>query len=66
MMGDNRDNSADSRVPVDQGGVGPLPSVNLIGRAEIIYFSSNGEAELWEPWKWPIAVRYARLLDVVQ
>jgi signal peptidase I len=67
MMGDNRDNSADSRVPVAFGGVGgALPAVNLVGRAEIVYFSADGSAELWEPWKWPVAIRYARLFDVVQ
>ncbi len=66
MMGDNRDNSADSRVPVGQGGVGALPAANLVGRAEIVYFSSDGAAELWEPWKWPVAIRYARLFDVIQ
>ena len=39
MMGDNRDNSSDSRVSGDQGGVGYVPFENLIGRAEVIFFS---------------------------
>jgi signal peptidase I len=66
MMGDNRDNSSDSRVPVDLGGVGPLPAVNLVGRAEFIFFSTNGSAALWEPWKWPWAVEYGRLFNGIK
>ncbi len=66
MMGDNRDNSSDSRVPVDMGGVGPLPAVNLVGRAEFIFFSTDGSAALWEPWKWPFAVRYSRLFNGIK
>jgi signal peptidase I len=57
-MGDNRDNSLDSRVDH----VGFVPLENLIGRAEILFFSVNGTARLWEVWKWPFAVRYDRLL----
>jgi signal peptidase I len=51
FMGDNRDNSLDSRFPVDRGGVGLLPKEYLIGRAEIIAFSSGG-ASLFYVWKW--------------
>ncbi len=58
-MGDNRDNSMDSRT----GFVGFVPVENLVGRAEIIFFSTDGSAALWEPWKWPFAIRYGRLLD---
>ena len=39
MMGDNRDNSTDSRIAPEQGGVGYVPFDNLVGRAEIIFFS---------------------------
>lgn len=60
-MGDNRDNSRDSRFAE----VGPIPVENLVGRAEILFFSSNGRAELWEFWKWPIAIRFGRLLDTI-
>ena len=42
MMGDNRDNSTDSRVPPTDGGVGYVPFENLVGRAEIIFFSVRG------------------------
>ena len=60
MMGDNRDNSLDSRVPPDQGGVGYVPFVNLIGRAEIIFFSNAGQPA-WKFWEWPWTVRWDRL-----
>lgn len=59
-MGDNRDNSLDSRAKV-----GYVPIENLVGRAEIIFFSTNGSARLWEVWKWPITIRYGRLLDLI-
>jgi signal peptidase I len=61
-MGDNRDNSLDSRVP----NVGFIPIENLIGRAEIIFFSTNGSARLWEVWKWPLAIRFRRLFSLIE
>lgn len=73
MMGDNRDNSTDSRVGVVENaltnrmmGVGPVPFENFVGRAEFLFFSTNGSAKLWEPWKWPITVRYDRLFDKIK
>jgi signal peptidase I len=60
-MGDNRDDSADSRTSE----VGQVPAENLIGRAAIIFFSTDGSASWWEIWKWPFAVRYGRLFDIV-
>jgi signal peptidase I len=62
MMGDNRDNSQDSRV---LSAVGYVPAENLIGRAEFIFFSTDGSARLWEFWKWPFAIRYSRLFHGV-
>ena len=59
-MGDNRDNSLDSRAKV-----GYVPIENLVGRAEIIFFSTNGSARFWEIWKWPITIRYGRLLNLI-
>ena len=59
MMGDNRDNSRDSRTT----SVGLVPVENLIGRAERLFFSHNSSAHLWEVWKWPFAIRYGRLGD---
>lgn len=60
MMGDNRDNSNDSR-----GDVGFVPEQNLVGRAELVFFSHDGSAELWEVWKWPFAIRYSRMLSLI-
>lgn len=62
-MGDNRDNSLDSRVLTQ---VGYIPAENLVGRAEIIFFSSDGSAKLWEVWKWPAAIRFSRLFHVIE
>jgi signal peptidase I len=65
MMGDNRDNSTDSRVPPDQGGVGFVPFDNLIGRAEVIFFSVDDGAAAWEFWRWPWTVRWNRIFQRV-
>jgi signal peptidase I len=62
MMGDNRDNSTDSRV-LSQ--VGYVPFANLIGRAQIIFFSIEGD-RAWEVWRWPWAVRWSRLFTLVR
>ncbi|MGB0914024.1 MAG: signal peptidase I, partial [Phaeobacter italicus] len=51
FMGDNRDNSMDSRVPQSAGGVGFVPYENLIGRADRIMFSSAGRSMLFF-WTW--------------
>jgi signal peptidase I len=63
MMGDNRDNSTDSRV---LGAVGYVPFENLIGRAQIIFFSIGGDTSAWEIWDWPWAVRWSRLFTLVR
>lgn len=57
MMGDNRDNSTDSRY-LDE--VGFVPEENLIGRAEIIFFSMKDDTHFWEVWNWPWAFRGER------
>jgi len=62
MMGDNRDNSSDSRVA---SGVGFVPFENLVGRAEVIFFSIDDDAHFWEVWKWPTAIRWDRIFDSV-
>ncbi|UWQ28443.1 signal peptidase I [Leisingera sp. M527] len=51
FMGDNRDNSSDSRLPQSAGGVGFVPFENLIGRADRIMFSSAGRSMLYF-WTW--------------
>jgi signal peptidase I len=63
MMGDNRDNSTDSRFPVANG-VGYVPFENFVGRAEIIFFSVEDGAAAWEFWRWPWTVRWDRLFTV--
>ncbi|MGO9004917.1 MAG: signal peptidase I [Beijerinckiaceae bacterium] len=65
MMGDNRDDSTDSRVPPDQNGVGYVPFENLVGRAEVIFFSVDG-APAWTFWEWPWTVRWNRLFQLVK
>lgn len=57
FMGDNRDGSSDSRVLRN---VGYVPIENLVGRAELLFFSTDGSADLWEVWKWPFATRFSR------
>ncbi|NRA30864.1 MAG: signal peptidase I [Parvularculaceae bacterium] len=62
-MGDNRDRSLDSRSP----GVSFIPHDQLVGRARRVAFSVDGQrARLWEIWKWPFAIRYARIGDKVE
>lgn len=61
-MGDNRDNSQDSRVT---NLVGYIPLENIVGRASFIFFSTNGYANLAEVWKWPFTIRYERLFDAI-
>jgi len=63
MMGDNRDDSADSRDP--SSGVGYVPAENLVGHAQFIFYSTDGYGAWWEPWKWPFTVRYDRLLMTI-
>jgi len=63
MMGDNRDNSTDSR---DEGSVGEVPFENLVGRAEIIFFSIDESASLWRPWEWPQKIRWNRLFERIR
>lgn len=63
MMGDNRDDSVDSRFPADgpSGGVGFVPAENLVGRAAIMFFSTDGSAEWFKPWTWLTAARFERI-----
>jgi len=61
LMGDNRDDSADSRVPEWQGGLGgPVPVENIGGRAEFITFSLDGSTVWWNPVTWIEALRHGR------
>lgn len=61
MMGDNRDGSGDSRL---EKSVGFIPHDNLVGRAELIFFSTR--ARWWEVWKWPFVIRFSRLIKFIK
>ena len=63
MMGDNRDNSTDSR---DEASVGFVPFENFVGRAEIIFFSIDENATAWHVWQWPWTVRWGRIFDRIK
>jgi signal peptidase I len=63
MMGDNRDNSTDSRV-LSQ--VGYVPFENIVGRAQMIFFSIAEGEHAWMFWRWPTAVRWNRLFTIVR
>ncbi len=60
MMGDNRDNSADSRY------FGPVPDINLEGRAEFIFYSNNGAGYVFEFWKWGDSLRLDRFFTRIK
>ena len=59
-MGDNRDNSRDSRFP----NVGFVPKENLVGRAEFLFFSINGP--VWKVWKWFTSIRFGRMFSGIE
>jgi signal peptidase I len=63
MMGDNRDNSTDSRV-LSQ--VGYVPLQNIVGKAQVIFFSIHEGERAWELWRWPWSVRWERLFHLVR
>jgi signal peptidase I len=65
VMGDNRDNSADSRVPVREGGVGLLPVDNLIGRADAVVGSWDLGMRGQPVWTWLSGFRVARFFTAV-
>ncbi len=66
MMGDNRDNSTDSRVPAAKDGVGFVPFENIIGKAQLVFFSVYEGEKAWEFWRWPVSVRWNRLFTIVK
>jgi signal peptidase I len=70
MMGDNRDDSIDSRVSPLRYGVGFVPYENLIGRAEIVFFSIAVDDphafRLTSPWTWPFDIRWSRMFSLIR
>lgn len=65
VMGDNRDDSADSRVPPEDGGVGYLPVANVMGRAQVV-LASVDFVNADGLWQWPAQLRLSRLLARVK
>jgi signal peptidase I len=62
LMGDNRDNSMDSRFPATPGGgIGMVPQDNLVGKASLMMFSTDGSSEWLKPWTWFTAARWNRI-----
>ena len=61
LMGDNRDDSLDSRFSLEQGGVGLVPVDRLVGRAAFAFWSTDGSASYWKPWTWISALRRNRI-----
>jgi signal peptidase I len=65
FMGDNRDNSLDSRFPTAIG-VGMVPAENLVGRARIVLLSWNKGASLFKPWTWVLDARPSRFFNIIK
>ena len=63
VMGDNRDNSMDSRF---SRAVGFVPYENIVGRAEVKFFSVNHLGVFWRVWEWPANIRWARIFEAVE
>ena len=59
FMGDNRDNSKDSRF------VGSVPKNNLVGKAQIIFFATEGGSTILEFWRWPFDIQIDRLFKMI-
>ena len=65
VMGDNRDDSADSRVPLRDGGVGMLPVDNLVGRVNIVVGSLDLAVTRQPIWEWPSGLRLSRFFSAI-
>ena len=61
LMGDNRDDSLDSRFTTTEGGIGLVPIENLVGRALVTFWSTDGSASYLKPWTWFTALRGSRI-----
>ena len=61
VMGDNRDNSADSRFTLTQEGLGYVPLEHLLGRAAWLFLSADSSARLWNPLTWGKSIRWERI-----
>jgi signal peptidase I len=65
FMGDNRDNSLDSRAP-EAIGVGYVPEENLVGKADIILLSWDKDASIFKPWTWVLNARPSRFFNILK
>jgi len=61
LMGDNRDDSLDSRFSIPEGGIGMVPVEHLVGRASFVFWSTDGSASYIKPWTWVTALRADRI-----
>ena len=61
LMGDNRDDSLDSRYSVEVGGMGFVPIDRVVGRAELAFWSTDGSASWLNPISWFTALRTDRI-----
>jgi signal peptidase I len=61
LMGDNRDDSLDSRFSTAVGGIGMVPVDRVIGRALVTFWSTDGSASYVKPWTWFTALRASRI-----
>ena len=61
LMGDNRDDSLDSRYSPYEGGIGLVPIDHVVGRASARFWSTDGSAEWVKPWTWFSALRPGRI-----
>jgi len=61
LMGDNRDDSMDSRYSLAEGGIGPVPVDHIVGKAGIAFWSTDGSASYLLPWTWFTALRPERI-----
>lgn len=61
LMGDNRDDSLDSRFSIAEGGIDFVPMENLVGRASTVFWSTDGSSSYFEPWTWFTALRGNRV-----
>jgi signal peptidase I len=61
LMGDNRDDSLDSRYSLAEGGLGMVPLDHLVGKATFAFWSTDGSASYWKPWTWFTALRSDRI-----
>lgn len=65
MMGDNRDNSTDSRVAQSDMGVGFVPAENIVGKGRTVLLSWKADVRWYKPWTWLTQLRWDRLIEAI-